>query len=188
MIEIKERLVNRFYLSQLYQKKRGQKEISRYTDKYRTQTPTEPFEPGKRQELLIFSILSILDFSRLPAELNWKGQAAGKKAKIRRLNEKTIEECIAKAEKNADEIDQAQASPFCIALIQFAFQEADETKKNDEIASSDDDQRPNINDDDNEISDEDYLEEGNDYVNTYFDNGEGAGDSDDNLDEDGVQS
>jgi hypothetical protein len=47
MINIKEQLVNRFHLSQFYQQERGPKEISRYTDKYRTQKPTEPFEPGK---------------------------------------------------------------------------------------------------------------------------------------------
>ncbi|KAI6182328.1 Flap endonuclease 1 [Aphelenchoides bicaudatus] len=150
MIEIKEQLLNRSHLSQFYQQKRGPKEITRYTDKFRTQKPKDLFEP---------------DFSRLPAELNWKGQAAGKRAKIRKLNETTIEERIAKLEKNADKIDK-----------DF---DPDETKNNEKNES---DTEQKANNGESDLSDED-LDEVNDYIDTYFDNGEGGGESDDNLDD-----
>lgn len=45
-VETKERLRNRFHLSHFYHEQRGPKEITRYTDKYRTQKPTDPFDPG----------------------------------------------------------------------------------------------------------------------------------------------
>ena len=44
--------------------------------------------------------------------------------------------------------------------------------------------RPGFNDEDGgELSDDDYLEESNDYVQNYFDNGENEGDSEDGLEE-----
>lgn len=47
MVDIKEHLLNRFQLSQFYQEQRGSKEITRYTDKYRFERQSEPFETGK---------------------------------------------------------------------------------------------------------------------------------------------
>lgn len=60
-------------------------------------------------------------------------------------------------------------------------------EEGDDAESSETEQkRPNLNEEDDELSDDDYLEEDNDYVANYFDNGEGLGDSDDNLDEGNV--
>lgn len=61
------------------------------------------------------------------------------------------------------------------------FQEV-EAPNNEEEDASDAEEQQN-KDDEEELSDEDYQEEDNDYVANYFDNGEGMGNSDDDLEE-----
>lgn len=49
----------------------------------------------------------------MPAELNWKEHLAkGKAAKIRKLNETSVEEKIARLEKNQEKLDKEDVSIF----------------------------------------------------------------------------
>ncbi|KAI6232979.1 Flap endonuclease 1-like protein [Aphelenchoides fujianensis] len=152
--DFKLELLKRFHESPFYAEKRGQKEITRYTDKYNVKT----------KELDI-------DFSRIPSELNWTKKKGGQKqrrAKVRKLDDTAVADRLAKLEA-AEKVEPEQ----------------DEEVQEEENADEEDgEKKPEANDDEEELSDDDYLEEDNDYVTSYFDNGERDGDSDDNLDED----
>lgn len=154
MTDLKQELLQRFHESVIYQDKRGKKEISRYTDKFR-KVQKEPFEP---------------QFSRIPAELNWQSTSANSKAvKRKRLDADTEAAKWAKYEEKEKNV----ADPEDEANV-----EEDNEEENERNPNADEDGEP--------LSDDDYLEEDNDYIHNYFDNGEGYGDSDDGLEEDNV--
>lgn len=62
--------------------------------------------------LIKFLLFVYLDFSRLPNELNWKDQAARRRAKTRKLNETSLEEKIAKLEKKESTNNDNEVSIF----------------------------------------------------------------------------
>uniref|UniRef100_A0A914UZM9 DNA-directed RNA polymerase III subunit n=1 Tax=Plectus sambesii TaxID=2011161 RepID=A0A914UZM9_9BILA len=165
MADVKQELINRFYESPFYlQPSSTNGDIARYTDKYRA-IQKEKWTP---------------QWDRLPSEICWKRKikpkAADKpavpvkKRKLVKSPEKgAIDAKLAKLEEN-EKNGKATLS------------ESDDEKGEEE---EDEEKRPNV--DEEPPSDDDYLEEGNDYIETYFDNGEdyGEGGSDDNLEDDG---
>ncbi|CAD5205746.1 unnamed protein product [Bursaphelenchus okinawaensis] len=101
-------------------------------------------------------------FSRVPAELNWESTSTVRTVKKRKLDDKIVAEKLAKLEEKEKVVVEHEEEP------------KEEEEEEEDFEKKDDDE--------DSISDDDYLEEENDYVNNYFDNGEGDA-SDDNLDE-----
>uniref|UniRef100_A0A1I7S1I2 DNA-directed RNA polymerase III subunit RPC7 n=3 Tax=Bursaphelenchus xylophilus TaxID=6326 RepID=A0A1I7S1I2_BURXY len=102
-------------------------------------------------------------FTRVPAELNWESSSSTRTVKKRKLDDEAVAERLAKLEAKEKVVVENEGD-----IKEEEEEEDDVEKKND------DDEEP--------FSDDDYLEEDNDYVHNYFDNGEG-GDSDDNLED-----
>uniref|UniRef100_A0A0N5AU13 DNA-directed RNA polymerase III subunit n=1 Tax=Syphacia muris TaxID=451379 RepID=A0A0N5AU13_9BILA len=159
MTELKQELLTRFHESSFYVEAKSKNgDIRRYTDKYRT------LNRGKLQPV----------WSRLPEELHW-----GKQNKLNSTDKKRrkfddsgtmkVEEKLAKLEER-----------------EGASRQDDETHGTAEKELSSDSEEENRDLDEQEaLSDDDYLEEDNDYIHSYFDNGENYGElgSDDNLDD-----
>ncbi|TKR95077.1 hypothetical protein L596_009293 [Steinernema carpocapsae] len=103
-------------------------------------------------------------FDRMPQELNFKSRPAGPRTKKR----KTItEEGVAKKLASLEARERQNVD------VKVEDESDDEEEA---VARPDDEEQP--------MSDDDYLEEDNDYIQNYFDNGEEYGLSDDNLDGD----
>ncbi|KAK0422022.1 hypothetical protein QR680_007319 [Steinernema hermaphroditum] len=108
-------------------------------------------------------------FDRMPVELNFDQKPKGSRAKKRKIVD---EEGVA---KKLQELEEKEKND----VLAPNEAESDDNEEEEETRRADDDEE--------QLSDEDYQEEDNDYIQNYFDNGEGYGDgmSDDNLDEDG---
>lgn len=160
MAELRQELLTRFHESSFYiAAKEKNCDIKRYTDKYRALVK-EKFHP---------------EWSRLPDELNWEKHkkadtASRKRRKIEDNGVSQVEEKLAKLEEREG----------------VAGQEEETQVEGDKEASSDSEEENKDIDEQEPLSDDDYLEEDNDYIHSYFDNGENYGEvgSDDNLDDD----
>uniref|UniRef100_A0A0R3RIR9 DNA-directed RNA polymerase III subunit n=1 Tax=Elaeophora elaphi TaxID=1147741 RepID=A0A0R3RIR9_9BILA len=159
MAELRQELLSRFHESSFYfDIKERNSEFRRYTDKYR-EIEREELRP---------------DWSRLPDELCWKKKVGEPIKKKRKVMDKGTDEVVEKLSKLEE--NEKLGSPEI---------ETQETiDENDE--ESEKEGQNNENEEQEILSDDDYQEEDNDYIHSYFDNGENYGDvgSDDNLDED----
>ncbi|KAK0424359.1 hypothetical protein QR680_008633 [Steinernema hermaphroditum] len=110
-------------------------------------------------------------FDRMPAELNFLKKPERQQAKKPKIVDK---EGIT---KKLQELEEKEKNGVLI-LNEAESDDNDEEEEGTRRAD---------NEEEEQLSDEDYQEEGNDYIQSYFDNGEGYGEgmSDDNLDEDG---
>ncbi|CAJ0956649.1 unnamed protein product, partial [Mesorhabditis belari] len=111
------------------------------------------------------------DWSRIPEELCWQKknleQNPSKKRKLDDAMGELVNEKLKRLEENAAEKD-----------------EEPEEKQEETSDVEDEEEKERVGDE--AVSDDDYLEEDNDYATGYFDNGEGYGaGSDDDLDADG---
>uniref|UniRef100_A0A915B1H6 DNA-directed RNA polymerase III subunit n=1 Tax=Parascaris univalens TaxID=6257 RepID=A0A915B1H6_PARUN len=162
MVDLKQELLTRFHDSPFYMEQDSKRDVRRYTDKYR----------DIEKEALI------PDWKRLPKELRPRKRHSKtshpplKKSRLSRGDGTQVVERLAALE--AKEGDAVEV-------------EEHETEDDEEEGHSEAEEA-NENEDQEAPSDDDYLEEDNDYIHTYFDNGENYGDvgSDDNLDEDGA--
>lgn len=160
MVDLRQELLKRFHLSSFYlETKERNCDFQRYTDKYR-KTEKEELRPN---------------WLLLPEELCWKrkkvGQPVVKKRKITVRDKDEVAEKLSKLEEDENmgstEVEQLEVGD-----------------ENDE--ESEKEEQNNENEEQEALSDDDYQEEDNDYIHSYFDNGENYGDvgSDDNLDDD----
>uniref|UniRef100_A0A914HS45 Elongator complex protein 3 n=1 Tax=Globodera rostochiensis TaxID=31243 RepID=A0A914HS45_GLORO len=166
MTDAKLEFLHRFRESPFYQRRTGKRDVRRYTDKYRLMDK-EPFEPH---------------WTRLPSEINWRAKSgtSGRRpsAKRARMDENQLLERLGQREAKGLDKDK----------------EGDEEGAHGKAEDDDDEEnattRPRpLNEDEEEAnySDEDYLMEGaNDYVDTYFDDGEGNDDETNALEEEGT--
>uniref|UniRef100_A0A183C909 tRNA carboxymethyluridine synthase n=1 Tax=Globodera pallida TaxID=36090 RepID=A0A183C909_GLOPA len=165
MTDAKLEFLHRFRESPFYQRRTGKRDVRRYTDKYRLMDK-EPFEPH---------------WTRLPSEINWRtksGTSRRPSAKRARMDENQLLERLGQREAKGLDKDK----------------EGDEEGAHGKAEDDDDEEnattRPRpLNEDEEEAnySDEDYLMEGaNDYVDTYFDDGEGNDDETNALEEEGT--
>jgi len=162
MVEVKQELLNRFRESPLYlERQTSTRDMARYTDKYRT-VDKDHWQP---------------DWRRLPAELS---------VKKKRTEEGTDGE-RPKKRRRSDQVEsvQLQQGLEMITETETGIDQSVEENVKKAVEEEEDEARGEGED---ELSDEDYLEEDNDYVHSYYDNGEQYGDagSDDNLDDDAV--
>jgi len=158
MTDLKQEFLHRFHESPFYNLKSGKMDVRRYTDKYRL-ISREPFEPH---------------WDRLPVELNWSVSLKNAKNQPKRirLDENKLLEKLSQKEEEIGKKTK-DVSPRKVDT-------------DDEDEDREDLNRPVNNEDEEEelLSDEDYQDGLNDYVDTYFDDGDGYG-SDNNLDDDG---
>ncbi|EFO19179.2 hypothetical protein LOAG_09315 [Loa loa] len=159
MAELRQELLTRFHESSFhFEVKKRNSEFRRYTDKYR-ETEKEELRP---------------DWSRLPDELCWKKKVSEPTKKKRRVTDKGADEVVEKLSRleESEKLDSPEIE------TQETIDENDEESEKEE--------QNNGNEEQEALSDDDYQEEDNDYIHSYFDNGENYGDvgSDDNLDED----
>ncbi|MFH4982117.1 hypothetical protein AB6A40_008826 [Gnathostoma spinigerum] len=159
MAELRQEVLNRFRESAFYlEQPEVIGDIRRYTDKYRS-IEKEKFEP---------------DWSRLPSELYWRPSKQPKETAKKR--KRTYADGNANVEEKLAELEKKENK---------GVTENEDHEDEEEEEDSEREER-NENDDQEPLSDDDYLEEDNDYIHNYFDNGEDYGDagSDDNLDND----
>ncbi|KAI6178752.1 Flap endonuclease 1 [Aphelenchoides besseyi] len=100
------------------------------------------------------------DFLRIPNELNWKGGknvAKDRPAKRRKLDDSMV----------AARLEKLEAAEKVEPEVEVDNEEVDEPEENDGEKKAEGNESPE------EFSDDDYLEEDNDYAQNYFDNGEG---------------
>ncbi|VDD90213.1 unnamed protein product [Enterobius vermicularis] len=163
MAELRQELLTRFHESSFYMEAVGRNcDVRRYTDKYR----------ALDKEKLI------PDWSRLPDELDYRHSTKvhdvlKKRRRIEDNGVLRVEEKLAKLEEHEDTVELDEDAQV-EAEKEASSGSEDEEKEIDEQACLE------------PLSDDDYLEEDNDYIHSYFDNGENYGDvgSDDNLDDD----
>ncbi|VDK64552.1 unnamed protein product [Onchocerca ochengi] len=159
MIELRQELLSRFHESSFYfEVKERSSEFKRYTDKYR-EIEKEEFRP---------------DWSRLPDELCWTKNVGRPVKKKRKIIDKGTDEVVEKLSK----LEESEKLGSSEVETQETIDENDEESEKEE--------QNNENEEQEALSDDDYQEEDNDYIHSYFDNGENYGDigSDDNLDDD----
>lgn len=138
------------------------KDIERYTDKYQMNNTANE------------SQLHIMDKSRLPKEL-WlrKRKRPVKKVEKKKDVKRKFAKPSVDVEKTLAELENKETN-------ESEEPENPEEKNKDEDEDEDEDKEPG----DDEFYDEEELEEDTDYNLTYFDNGEGyLDDDDDNLDD-----
>ncbi|VDK45041.1 unnamed protein product [Anisakis simplex] len=165
-VELKQELMARFHESAFYMETETKKsDVRRYTDKYRN-IEREKFKPN---------------WNRLPKELRPK----------KRSSEKHAEAVKKKKKKKFNEFDKIGLEEKFKALEKKEVEnvEGDEdgnAEEHDDDDGQSENEERNENEEQEVPSDDDYLEEDNDYVHSYFDNGENYGDmgSDDNIDDD----
>lgn len=87
LTELKQEFSHRFHESDFYHSKSGKPDVRRYTDKLRAMQ-YDPFIPSN----IFFDIL-ILDWERIPIELNWKVE---RKTKLDKRKRKMDDESIKK--------------------------------------------------------------------------------------------
>nr|CTP81960.1 Bm6618 [Brugia malayi] len=158
MAELRQELLTRFHESSFhFDVEERDSEFRRYTDKYR-ETEKEELRP---------------DWSRLPEELCWKKKTDEQVKKKRRITDKGADEVVEKLSK----LEENEKLGCLEIETQETIDENDEESEKEE---------QNNENEQEALSDDDYQEEDNDYIHSYFDNGENYGDigSDDNLDED----
>ncbi|KAL3997889.1 DNA-directed RNA polymerase III subunit Rpc31 family protein [Acanthocheilonema viteae] len=162
MAELRQELLSRFHESSFYfVVKERNSEFRRYTDKYK-EIEKEELRP---------------DWSRLPDELCWKKKVGEPVKKKRKVIDKGTDEVVQKLSK-LEESEKLEKLDSPEIEVQEAVDENEEESEKEE--------QNNENEEQEALSDDDYQEEDNDYIHSYFDNGENYGDvgSDDNLDED----
>ncbi|KAH7728674.1 DNA-directed RNA polymerase III [Aphelenchoides avenae] len=147
--------------NELHHEKAGKRDVKRYTDRYKAMEK-EPLEP---------------QWSRVPDELNWRqGRESVKSAKRRKVDNETFAKKLATLERKETEGPQ-----------NVGADQEEEDVEDDDAEGAAAKAAPNEEDEEAPPSDDDYMEEDNDYIQNYFDNGEGYGEgSDDNLEEDNV--
>ncbi|VDM37523.1 unnamed protein product [Toxocara canis] len=157
LVELKQELMARFHESPFYvEHEKKAYDVRRYTDKYRD-IEKESFKPN---------------WKRLPKELR----------PLRRSSKVTCGPAKKKSRQNRDEAVLVEEK-----LAALEQKEGDNIEVEEHEATEEDGEGEGRSETEEEaLSDDDYLEEDNDYVHTYFDNGENYGDvgSDDNLDDD----
>ncbi|VDK86157.1 unnamed protein product [Litomosoides sigmodontis] len=159
MAELRQELLTRFHESSFYlDVKERCSEFRRYTDRY-SEVEKEDLQP---------------DWSRLPNELCWKKNVGEPIKKKRKVVDKGTDEVVEKLSR----LEESEKLGSPEIETQEAVDENDEESEKEE--------QNNENEEQEALSDDDYQEEDNDYIHSYFDNGENYGDvgSDDNLDED----
>uniref|UniRef100_A0A915JD33 DNA-directed RNA polymerase III subunit n=1 Tax=Romanomermis culicivorax TaxID=13658 RepID=A0A915JD33_ROMCU len=177
MVESKQEFLRRMHESPYYIKPRNSKsEIQRYSDKF------------KKRRNATWSV----NYNRLPRILWPKGMLNISSGEIPKFANK-------RARIEQDSKFKATLEASIISLCLFitsdrlsALEKKENTVKDadtlddnvDKTAKkSNDEENVDKNEDEQELSDEDYQEEDNDYIQSYFDNGEDyADESDDNLD------
>ncbi|VDN00842.1 unnamed protein product [Thelazia callipaeda] len=160
MTELRMELLTRFHDSSFYIEMKDQSaDFHRYTDKYQI-IEKEKFLP---------------DWSRLPDELVPKNDKVDSRSQKRRKLMDKREEDLA---KKLSELEKEEKSGSLEPEVQDVPDENDEESEKEEGNNEVEEQEA--------LSDDDYQEEDNDYIHSYFDNGENYGDvgSDDNLDDD----
>lgn len=139
------------------------KDIERYSDKYQqAQEAAEKWTP---------------DWRRLPAEL----KAKEKKARKTKSTVKPNLVARKKAKKAPEEIQKTLE-----ALEKKELEDKDDEEDDNEDQQEEGEKEKKeegVEEEEEDIIDEEELEEETDYIQSYFDNGEGYGDDDDDVDE-----
>ncbi|KAI6203351.1 Flap endonuclease 1 [Aphelenchoides besseyi] len=145
--DVKLELLKQFHESSHYMMKRGQKDISRYTDKYSSRC-----QKGA-------------DFSRIPSELNWKGGknvAKDKPAKRRKLDDSMV----------AARLEKLEAAEKVEPEVEVDNEDVDEPEENDAEKKAEGNESPEeFSDDDYLEEDNDYAQNYFDNGEGYVDMG-----------------